>query len=116
VLALACPDCGSVGRDPVETQVGFCNKCREFTGLCGAGRRIVCPDVMTTTSWHVPCTNLGVAAWEITVGKSKCKTRLCQRHDVQVAAGSATWIICARRLITTADPTTPPTRRPELAN
>ncbi len=102
--APACPDCGSPNRDPVESQFGYCPRCRDFTGLCGAGRRIVCPDIMTKTSWHHPCTNIGVTAWEIAIDKSGCVTLLCQGHDAQVTAGSATWIKHARRLTAIADP------------
>lgn len=99
---LACPYCGLRSRDPVEAQFGYCPKCQEFTGLCGAGRRVVCPDIMTKTSWHHPCTSIGVATWEIAVDKGSCVTVLCQVHDSQLATESANWITRARRLTAVA--------------
>jgi hypothetical protein len=104
--ALACPECGRSSRDPVEAQYGYCPRCRAFTGLCGAGRKVVCPDIMTRTSWHHPCTNIGIAGWEIVVDDSKSVTLLCQGHDAQMTAGSATWITRARRLTAATDPAT----------
>jgi hypothetical protein len=109
--ALACPKCGISSRDPVEAQYGYCPKCKEFTGLCGAGRRIVCPDIMTQTSWHHPCTSIGVAAWELTVDTSRCVTLLCQDHDAQMTTAGTAWISHARRLTTATDPAMSSTRR-----
>jgi hypothetical protein len=98
VEQVPCPDCGMISRDPVEARLGFCPRCKDFTGLCGAGRRIICPDIMTKTSWHLPCTNVGVAAWEITLEWSPRVTLLCREHDGQVLSGVAPWIKHARRL------------------
>ena len=105
-----CPDCGSASRDPVEAQFGYCPRCREFTGLCGAGRKVVCPDIMTKTSWHIPCTRTGEVAWEIAVHQNSCVTLLCRWHDAQVRTGAATWIKHARRLAGLADPGPSPIR------
>ena len=60
--------------------------------MCGAGRKIVCPDMMTVTSWHTPCTNLGAVAWQISQGAIVRVTVLCQDHDNQLRAGNAPWI------------------------
>jgi hypothetical protein len=88
----ACPDCGLRSQDPVAARLGFCSQCSEFTGMCGAGRKLVSPDMMTVTSWHTPCTNLGVTAWRISHRGRLQTTLLCPEHDAQLRAGEATWI------------------------
>jgi hypothetical protein len=90
-----CPACGLRIRDLVVAQLGFCDRCREFTGMCGAGRRIICPDLMTRTTWHTPCTQLGTVAWEITQVQGPCRTLLCRVHDTQVRFGGTPWIEAA---------------------
>jgi len=94
-LVDGCPACGLRIRDLVAAQLGFCDRCREFTGMCGAGRRIICPDMMTRTTWHSPCTELGAVAWEITQVQGRCKTLLCRVHDAQVRYGGTPWIVAA---------------------
>ena len=91
----ACPACGLPIKDAAAAQLGFCDRCREFTGMCGAGRRIICPDMMTRTTWHIPCTELGMVAWDITQIHGRCTTVLCREHDTQVRFGSAPWIVAA---------------------
>jgi hypothetical protein len=90
-----CPACGLRIRDQVAAQLGFCDRCREFTGMCGAGRRIICPDMMTRTTWHTPCTELGAVAWEITQVQGRTKTVLCRLHDAHIRFGSTPWIVAA---------------------
>jgi hypothetical protein len=89
-----CPACGLRIRDMAIAQLGFCDRCREFTGMCGAGRRIICPDVLTRTTWHTPCTELGTVAWEITQAQvqGRCRTVLCRVHDAQLRFAPAPWI------------------------
>jgi hypothetical protein len=90
-----CPACGLRTRDLVAARLGFCDRCREFTGMCGAGRRLICPDMMTRTTWHIPCTQLGTVAWEITQVQGRCTTVLCRVHDAQVRFGVTPWIMAA---------------------
>jgi hypothetical protein len=90
-----CPVCGLAIRDLAVARLGFCDRCREFTGMCGAGRRIICADVMTRTSWHTPCTQLGIVAWDITQLQGRCRTVLCHAHDAQVRFGGLPWIKAA---------------------
>jgi hypothetical protein len=87
-----CPDCGLATSDPVAVRLGFCAACREFTGMCGAGRKIICPDMMTVTAWHSPCTSLGTSPWQITQGASRQVALLCSLHDAQLRNGDASWI------------------------
>ena len=94
----ACPECGLPIRDKTAARLGFCDRCREFTGMCGAGRRIICPDMMTRTTWHTPCTELGAVAWEIDQGHGASRTVLCQVHDAQLRFGSTPWIADAAPL------------------
>jgi len=94
-LVAGCPACGLRTRDLVAARLGFCDRCREFTGMCGAGRRIICPDMMTRTTWHIPCTQLGTVAWEITQVQGRCTTVLCRVHDAQVRFGVTPWIMAA---------------------
>ena len=72
--------------------------------MCGAGRRLVSPDMMTVTSWHTPCTNLGAVAWQITQGAIARVAMICQEHDSQLRAGNVAWIRSAAPL---ADPSRP---------
>jgi hypothetical protein len=88
----ACPVCGLPNQDPVAARLGFCPRCSEFTGMCGAGRTLVSPDMMTVTSWHMPCTKLGVIAWRISQRGNLRTTLLCSEHDAQLRAGDASWI------------------------
>ncbi len=90
-----CPACGLPIRDKTAARLGFCDRCREFTGMCGAGRRIICPDMMTRTTWHTPCTELGAVAWEIDHGDGLSRTVLCPAHDAQVRFGGTPWIVNA---------------------
>jgi hypothetical protein len=91
----SCPACGLRIRDPIAARLGFCDRCNEFTGMCGAGRRVLCPDVMTRTTWHTPCTDLGAVVWEIDQGDGFSRTVLCQVHDTQVRGGGTPWIVDA---------------------
>lgn len=87
-----CPDCSEPARDKEAARLGYCDRCQDFTGMCGAGRKIICPDVMTTTSWHMPCTSLGGAAWEITLTDDARRTLLCDEHDEQIRSGRVAWV------------------------
>ncbi len=60
--------------------------------MCGAGRRIICPDMMSVTAWHTPCTSLGTSPWQITLGASQQVALLCAVHDAQLRSGRAPWI------------------------
>jgi hypothetical protein len=93
-----CPACGLRIRDQVAARLGFCDRCHEFTGMCGAGRRVVCPDMMTRTSWHTPCTELGAVAWAINQGQGSSRTMLCDLHDAQVRSGGTPWLVEAAPL------------------
>ncbi len=88
----ACPDCGLAAQDRVAARLGFCSRCLEFTGMCAAGRKIVFPDVMSMTTWHTPCTNLGTSAWEISQGDTSGVRMLCPQHDADVRAGRASFL------------------------
>jgi hypothetical protein len=94
----ACPTCGLPIRDPIPARLGFCDRCREFTGMCGAGRRVICPDILTKTTWHTPCTELGTIAWAITQDKSPVTIVLCWTHDADVRLGATPWIARAEPL------------------
>jgi len=87
-----CLGCGLPVTDLAAAGLGFCPRCQDFTGLCGAGRRLVCPDVMTWTTWHTPCTSRGAAAWLIGDGTAQRALLLCPEHDAQLRAGQAGWI------------------------
>ena len=66
--------------------------------MCGAGRKIVCPDVMTVTSWHTPCTNLGAVAWQVSQGAIVRVAMICPDHDRELRAGNLAWIRSAMPL------------------
>jgi hypothetical protein len=87
-----CLGCGLPVTDPDAAGLGFCPRCQDFTGLCGAGRKLVCPDVMTWTTWHTPCTSRGLAAWQIGDGPTQRVLLLCSAHDEQLRTGQAGWI------------------------
>jgi hypothetical protein len=88
----SCPDCGLRTQDPVATRLGFCARCHEFTGMCAAGRKIACADVMSMTTWHTPCTNLGTSAWQVCQGGTSSVALLCPQHDAEVRAGRTSWL------------------------
>jgi hypothetical protein len=92
VTSWACPDCGLATQDPVAIRLGFCSRCNDFTGMCAAGRKIICPDMMSVTAWHAPCTSLGIMSWQITQGTIEGVARLCAMHDTQLRSGLAPWI------------------------
>jgi ribosomal protein L37AE/L43A len=91
----SCPACGLRIRDSIAARLGFCDRCNDFTGMCGAGRRVLCPDVMTRTTWHTPCTDLGAVIWEVDQGDGFARTVLCRVHDNQVRGGTMPWIVDA---------------------
>jgi hypothetical protein len=95
---LPCPECGLLNHDPTLARLGFCSRCEDFTGMCVAGRKIICPDVMTVTSWHAPCTNLGIVAWELMYAGRTFVARLCSVHDAEVNGGRTPWLLSAIRL------------------
>jgi hypothetical protein len=66
--------------------------------MCGAGRKIICPDMMTVTPWHTPCTNRGTVLWQITQGARQQLALLCPAHDEQLRVGRASWITNATPL------------------
>jgi hypothetical protein len=100
----ACPVCGLPRRDAVAARLGFCSRCSDFTGMCAAGRKIVFLDMMSMTSWHTPCTQLGSAAWQLLFQGTERNVVLCAEHDAQVRAGKASWISQAKRLADVARP------------
>lgn len=88
----ACPDCGLTTRDEVAIRLGYCSRCRDFTGMCGAGRTIVSSGIISRTTWHTPCVNLSTAAWQVLDGPAARITRLCLAHDEQLRSGAAPWV------------------------
>lgn len=95
---LSCPECGLRIDDPTLARLGFCPMCEAFTGMCAAGRKLVCPDVMTVTSWHTACTSIGTVSWEVTREGRTFVTRLCGDHDAELRAGHMPWITGAAPL------------------
>jgi hypothetical protein len=106
-----CPVCGLPSRDQAAARLGFCDQCREFTGMCAAGRTIICPDVLTRTSWHSPCTQLGDVAWQIWPGgqppakaAGPAIALLCRGHDGHVRSGGTPWLTGAVPLAIVTEP------------
>jgi hypothetical protein len=66
--------------------------------MCAAGRKIVCCDVMSMTTWHTPCTNLGASEWQISQGEVSLVALLCPQHDAEVRASRTSWLSEAVRL------------------
>jgi hypothetical protein len=91
----ACPMCGLSTKDPAAARLGFCDRCRDFTGMCGAGRKVVCPDATTRTTWHTPCTQPGAVPWQIGMDAGEQLTLLCGAHDAQVRGVPLPWITLA---------------------
>jgi hypothetical protein len=60
--------------------------------MCAAGRKIVCCDVMSMTTWHSPCTNLGASEWQIAQGDVSIVALLCPQHDAELRAGRTSWL------------------------
>jgi hypothetical protein len=90
---VSCPQCRSAIRDRIALSAGYCARCREFTLMCAAGRRLVSPDVMTRTGWHWPCTSAGTTRWQVTAHTGVAIVLLCAVHGTDLASGRASWIV-----------------------
>jgi hypothetical protein len=99
-----CPGCGLPVRDQIAAGLGFCPRCQDFTGLCGAGRKLVCLDVMSRTTWHTPCTRPGSAAWQVSDEGGQRVLLLCPAHDGELRTGQAGWAGDASPMETLASP------------
>jgi len=88
-----CPQCRLLIRDEIAINAGYCARCRDFTLMCAAGRRLVSPDVTTRTAWHWPCTAIGTARWQVTRPSGAELVVLCPVHDSELAAGRISWIV-----------------------
>lgn len=80
------PGCGHVTREPDYVTQRYCPQCREYTGRCGAGRRVSHPGFRSGGGWHVPCTRTdGLVPWMIAPGG--IWILLCSLHDSAMSAG-----------------------------
>ena len=82
-----CPECGRPSPHRTDAGIGYCPHCGEFTGLCGAGRRVwLTAGLVTYTGdadWSHSCPRPGVARWQVTVpGGRVIDTLLCVPHGL----------------------------------
>jgi hypothetical protein len=89
-----CPQCGTVNSldDP---SLGYCPRCKAFTGMCAVGWQVVCagehhgggPHAAT---WHAPCGERGMISRRLRLpGGTRMELRLCARHDAALQATGA---------------------------
>src|SRR5262249_1243452 len=86
--ALVCPRC--TAKITTDRQIGYCSICRDFTGLCAAGRFATYTDIINATAWHRSCTVPGVELWQVTVAGAARRVLFCADHSAQ--ACRAPWV------------------------
>jgi hypothetical protein len=83
-----CPDCLHVTKDYDLAGLGWCEFCSEYTGRCGAGRRLWVPGFVDGDGWQMPCTRPWTALWELARrDREPLLVRLCDEHGRDVRAG-----------------------------
>jgi hypothetical protein len=99
-----CPDCGHVSPHPEDKILGYCAHCREFTGLCGAGRRVILlPTAISdagSPEWMQVCTQPQTERWRVVLpDDSATDTGLCHGHGEALAPLIASGrVLQARRI------------------
>src|SRR5215813_6221969 len=103
VPSFACPrpGCGHTTKTPALAALGYCEKCHEFTGQCGAATIAVAlydTGLVTISDWPHPCTAAGAERWRLT-GADGVETGIvvCAPHGDRLRGGGAAWMQ-ARRL------------------
>ena len=89
----SCPQCKTAIRDRIAVSAGYCAQCQDFTLMCAAGRRLVSPDVMSSSGWHWPCTSTGITKWQVTHQNGVTIVLLCAEHGEELASGRVSWIV-----------------------
>jgi len=94
--SFTCPRCKAVTRDPALAKRGYCGKCHEFTGLCGAASlaaAIFATGVVSMPGWPHPCTTTGTESWQAT-GADGAVTGvlLCASHGDRLRRGATSWM------------------------
>ncbi len=90
--AFTCPThCGTRSTDPTDRRLGYCRTCRDFTGMCAAGRFARCPADFVSSQWQIPCTILGTVSWVITVDGTARHLLFCAGHDKLARDGQVPW-------------------------
>jgi hypothetical protein len=104
--AFTCHFCGYHVTDQDDAQYGWCRRCRDCTGMCAAGRRVVVYDLMNPPGnglhrpfgrngaprvtgppprWDVPCVMPADDIWEMTCdGVIQAPDGLCAVHGQQL--------------------------------
>ena len=117
-IAFTCPFCGYDVTDQDDAAYGWCRRCRDCTGMCGAGRRIVVidpssppvrrlyllpgrntgPRVTGPPRWDVPCLIRADDIWELTCdGVDRATEALCTVHGEQLRSGMTLGVVGVRK-------------------
>jgi hypothetical protein len=82
-----CPSCGWGTRDKLAAQLGMCERCQAFTGLCAGGRTIGRVEGVSP-EWQIPCAVRGEILWRFTrEDRTALTVLLCASHDSGVLGG-----------------------------
>jgi hypothetical protein len=85
-----CRVCGQPLRYPEDEQLGWCDRCRTYTGKCQAGRDLGYPGHLGGGGWQVPCPRPWSAWWDLALpGGVPLRARLCDEHGAAVRHGEA---------------------------
>jgi hypothetical protein len=101
-----CPSCGSGTRDKIAAQLGMCERCKAFTGLCAGGRTIGRVEGVSP-EWQIPCAERGEILWRFTREDQTVLTvLLCASHDQGVRGGPLVAALQPGQLWQRGDPVT----------
>jgi hypothetical protein len=95
--SFTCPACGyPVTKDPDAATLGYCSRCRKYTGLCGAdlvGRALLATGIVSSGKWSWPCTLPGTERWRVVSRDcTVTDTMLCTSHGDYLRRGGAEWM------------------------
>jgi hypothetical protein len=105
-VPFTCHFCGHDVTDEDDAKYGWCRRCKDCTGMCAAGRRVVVYDLMGPRGgglirpagpggrlkprgprlrWDVPCVTPALDMWELTLdGIERRQDALCLAHGEQL--------------------------------
>jgi hypothetical protein len=105
-LPFTCHFCGYDVTDEDDAKYGWCRHCKDSTGMCAAGRRVMVYDLLgprggglirpvaasgrprptgPSPRWDVPCVTPAYDMWELTLdGVDPTQDALCPAHGDQL--------------------------------
>jgi hypothetical protein len=94
--SFTCPRCTAVTTDPALARRGYCGRCQQFTGLCGAAlvaAALLATGVVDMPAWPHPCTAAGTECWQVTgADDAAADILLCASHADRLHRGARSWM------------------------